>query len=205
MRGLARRGRGVVAALAGARERWVERWVIGPIARLALPGLIARGVTPPLLLGAGAVVGASGLATIWDGWAASGLIGAVLGGGVLLTGGMLAGLRGDTREQGWAVQIELALAAAAVLLTGFGDDRVRGTATGGVLAVALVIAAGLVERLRGAVPARRWWPAPAAYSLLLIPFAAIGQSLTGLAALGLYAAFTLLGAIEEAREALARP
>lgn len=204
-RGLAKRGRGAVSALAGARERWVERWVFGPVVRLALPTLVAKGITPPMGLAAGAVAGAGGLWAIWRGWAATGLAVTSVASAVMLTAAMLAVLRGDERDRRWADGAGMLLAAAAVLLTGFGEDQIRATATGSVLAVALVVAAGLVERLRGAVAARRWWPAPAAYPLLLIPFAAIGQSLTGLAALALYAALTLLGGIEEAREALARP
>lgn len=198
-RGLARRGRGVFAALAGARERWVERWVLGPAARAALPGLVARGVSPLALLAGGVAVGAGGWWAIRQGWAAAGLAAVTLAGAVFMTGGLLAWLRGDESETRWADGAGMAAAAGAILLTGFAEDQWRVVATGGVLAIAVVTAAGLLERVRAVAGARRWWPAPAAYPLLLTPFVALGQGLTGLAALGLYAALALLGAIEDVR------
>ena len=73
-RGLARRGRGVFAALAGTRQPWVERWVLGPIARLALPPLVARGASPVMLLAVPAsLVAVGGCWAIWQGWSAAGL------------------------------------------------------------------------------------------------------------------------------------
>ena len=89
-RGLAKRGRGVFGALVRTRERWTERWVLGPVARLALPALVARNVPPPALLAAGVVTGLGSWWTIWRGWSATGLALAGLAGLLLLTGGMLA-------------------------------------------------------------------------------------------------------------------
>ncbi len=198
-RGLARRGRGVFAALAGTRVPWVERWVIGPLARLALPPLVARGASPLALIGTGAVAGIAGCWAIWQGWSASGLGGVSLAAALFLIGGMLAWLRGDEAETAWADRATQAVAAIAILLVGFVSDKMQGTNTGIVLAIAVIVAAGLVERVRGIAAPRRWWAGASAYPLLLIPFAALGQAVTGLAALALYAALTLLGGIEDAR------
>jgi hypothetical protein len=198
-RGLARRGRGVFAALAGTRQPWVERWVLGPVARIALPPLVARGASPVMLLGAGAAVALGGCWAIWHGWATAGLAAATLASAALLTGGLLAGLRGDEGEARAAELGIVGTAGVAALLTGIADDRMSAGVTGMVLAVALLVAMVLMERVRGLVPPRRWWAAPAAIPLLLLPFAAIGQPVVGLAALGLYAALTVLGGIEDAR------
>jgi hypothetical protein len=198
-RGLARRGRGVFAALAGTRVPWVERWILGPLARFALPPLVARGASPLALIGAGAAVAAAGAWAIWHGWIAAGLGGVTLACALFLIGGMLAWLRGDESETVWADRATQAFAAAAILLSGIVDDRARAATTGIVLALAVIVAAGLVERIRALAPPRRWWAGASTYPLLLIPFAALGQTLTGLAALALYAALTLLGGIEDAR------
>lgn len=198
-RGLARRGRGVFAALAGTRERWVERWLLGPLARLALPPLVARSVSPLALLGGGIVVAIGGCWAIWHMWSAAGLGLAVLAGAILLTAALLAWLRGDEAEVRWADGAGLGTAAVALLLTGFSSDRIGATAAAGVLAVAVVVAGGLVERIRTVAVPRAWWPAAAAYPLILIPFVTLRQVETGLAALALYAALALLSAIEDLR------
>lgn len=198
-RGLARRGRGVFAALAGTRPAWVERWVLGPLARLALPPLVARGASPLALIGTALGAGAAGCWAIWQGWIAAGLGGVGVAAALLLIGGMLAWLRGDEPEAAWAERATQAVAAAAMLLTGIVEDARRGSATGLVLAVALIAAAALVERIRPLAAPRRWWAGASSYPLLLIPFAALGQATIGLAAMALYAALTLLGGIEDAR------
>ena len=197
--GLARRGRGVFADLAGTRVPWVDRWLFAPVARVVLPALIARGASPAALLAVGGVVSLTGLAGIWAGWTATGLFGASVGGAGYIVADMLAWLRGDDAEAKIADYAAAVIAAAAMALAGYGEDVVRGTATGSVLAVALIVAAVLVARITGLVGPRRWWASPAAYPVLLIPFAALGQTMTGLAALALYAALTLLGGIEDAR------
>lgn len=202
-RGLAKRGRGVFAALANGRVPWVERWLLAPVARLALPQLVARNVTPLALVAIAGAMGLGGAWAIWLGWSVSGLAAAVAGSLVALMGAMLASLRGDEGEAIWAELTTVISAALAVLMVGATEDRLSGSTTGMTLAAGVVIAAGLVERLRGPVRSRRWWASPAAYPLLLLPFAALGQGPVGLAALALYAALTLLGGIEDVREGLA--
>lgn len=197
--GLARRGRAIFASLAGDRVRWVDRWVFGPLARVALPPLVAKGASPLALIGGGVGIAAAGLFGIWSGWVAPGLGGIGVATGLFALGGMLAWLRGDDGETAVSDHAASAVAAAAVFLTGFVEDSSRGGMTGSVLAIALVVAGALVERIATPVQPRAWWASPAAYPLLLIPFAAAGQTLAGLAALGLYAAGSLLNGIERLR------
>lgn len=204
-RSLATRGKAVFAAIAASRPAWVDRWLFAPLARFALPPLVARGGSPGLLLAGGGAAGLGGLGLIHYGWVASGLgvVAAALAAGTI--GSMLGWLRGEDALVVWSERLVAALSALALLVAGYGADAVSGTATGSVLAVATVAAAGLAERLRGLVPARRWWGSPAAYPLLLIAFAAPGRTLLGLAAMACYAAATLAGAVEATRKkALAR-
>lgn len=195
-RGLARRGRAIFASLASGRVRWIDRWVVGPLAKLTLPALVAKGVSPLALIGGGVVTAAAGLFGIWSGWTASGLGGVSLATGLLALAGMLAWLRGDDGDTAMSGHATSAVAVTSLLLAGYRDD----SATGLVLAVTAVLAAALVERIALVAKPRAWWPGPAAYPFLLIPFAAAGQLSVGLAALAAYAAATLLGGIESLRE-----
>lgn len=193
--GLARRGRAIFASLAGDRVRWVDRWVFGPLARFALPPLVARGASPLALIAGGVGVALAGMFGIWSGWVASGLSGVGVATALLALAGMLAWLRGDDGESAIAGHATGAVAGLAMLLAGYAADG----PTGMVLAVTLVVAAALVERIAPVAKPRAWWPGPTAYPLLAIPFAAAGQTTTGLAALAAYAAAALLGAIESLR------
>lgn len=197
--GLARRGRAVYAALAGDRTRWIDRWLLAPLARIALPGLVGQGASPLLLSGIGVGTGVGGLFALWQGWPVAGLAGASVATALFTIAGLLAWLRGEAAGERLAERGTAALAASAVILAGVEHDWSSGTATGSLLALALVIAATLVERAAALAPAQRWWPSVAGYPLLLLPFAALDQTLAGLAALGLYAAGTLASAIERAR------
>lgn len=67
-----------------------------------------------------------------------------------------------------------------------------------VLVIAAVALQLLVER-SGARP-RRWWASPAAYPLLLLPFAAMDWATAGLAICAIYAFATLAVAVENNRE-----
>lgn len=194
-RGLERRGRAIFASLAGDRVRWVDRWVFGPLARLALPPLVARGVSPLALIGGGLVTGLAGMFGIWSGWTTTGLGGVTVATGALVLAGMLAWLRGDDSDVGIATHATSAVAAGGVLLAGVRADG----ATDLALAAALVVAAALLERITLVAKPRAWWAGPAAYPLLLIPFAAAGHLTAGLAVLGLYAAGSLLSGIESLR------
>ena len=194
-RGLARRGRAIFASLAGDRVRWIDRWVFGPLAKLALPPLVARGVSPLALIGGGAVTALAGLFGIWSGWTATGLGAVSVASGMLALAGMLAWLRGDDGDSTISGHATSGIAAGAVLLAGYALNSPVGL----VLAAALVVAAGLVERIAPVAKPRPWWPGPAVYPLLLIPFAAAGQTSAGLAALAIYAAAALLGGIESLR------
>ena len=169
------------------------------MARWTLPPLVARGGSAGMLLALGLVAGVAGLAAVRAGWVACGLAGVGLGLASCTVGAMLGWLRGEDTSVMWCERVIAALAVLALLVTGLGEDSTRGTATASVLAVVTIVAAALVERARVLSRRRSWWGSPAAYPLLLIPFAAAAQTMLGLTALAVYAGASLFGAIESAR------
>lgn len=68
------RGRAVVARLVSGRRSWFDRYVLAPIARLALPRLVERSVPAHVAGGVGAGLGLLGLVLILFGWPAFGLL-----------------------------------------------------------------------------------------------------------------------------------
>ncbi|URW76357.1 hypothetical protein M9980_03810 [Sphingomonas donggukensis] len=194
---LLRRSKSVLAALGDRRTAWIDRLVFTPITGWTLPQLVARGVPGwGMIAAAGAGVAAT-LALFYLAMPAAALGVAVGTTAILSTGAMLSGLRGEdglARVQERAIA---ALAAAAVLLLGVGGWRAEGTATALALAVSLVATAALAER--APAPRRRWWATPAAYPLILLPFAIGGVATIGLAAALAYAFATLGSAIEALR------
>ena len=194
-RHLLKRGKAVFAALAQGRVAWVDRWLFAPLARLTLPHLVARGGSGALTVATGVLVGLGGLGGIASGWPSGGLAAVTVALATSTIGAMLGWLRGEDAAVRWGEWAIVALAALAVCLAGSAHG-----ALGGVLAAAGVIAATLVERTRPLVDRRRWWGSPAAYPIVLLPFAAAGQVVVGLAAVALYATATLAAAIEGARK-----
>jgi hypothetical protein len=199
-RALGARGKVVFAGLAAHRPSWIDRFGFAPLARLALPQLMERDVPEVALIAGGGAAAAIAAALLVFGWAASGLAVGMLGIATFSLGAMLSRIRGEDGRERLQEQAAAATAAALCLLTGLAVDSRLGTMTGLALAVALVIAAALAERAAAPRNRRRWWGVPAAYPLLLLPFAAGGIALPGLAAVGLYAAATLTAAIEALRE-----
>ncbi len=193
---LARRGNGTVAALVARPLRWVDRFLVAPLVRLALPPLMARAVpTVAVVAGAGAIASVAFVA-LFMGYPALGMAVACLG--IVLAGiaAALAWVRDEGALAQGADQVGPAIAAVAAVLVGLGEDRPAGP----ILAGALVIAAALLER--AALPAmqRRWWASPAAYPLAMLPPLIAGEPLVALAAAALYAAATLTAAIEAFRK-----
>ncbi|MDH7973205.1 hypothetical protein QH494_13535, partial [Sphingomonas sp. AR_OL41] len=86
------------------------------------------------------------------------------------------------------------------LLLGDSARLASGTTTGLVIALAGIVAAGLVERAGGAAVRRRWWASPLAYLLVMLPLAIGGQPIAALAVAAGYAALTLAAAVEALRE-----
>ena len=198
-RALAAKGRAALVAALGTRTNWVDRFLVAPLARLALPPLVARGVPPVALAGLGGLCGLGGLAAIAIGWTASGMAAIVLALAFLALADVLAWLR-DERSLGrilrWSTP---AIAALATLLLGQRVGFLAASATPPLLALATVLAGALAERAAAAVTRPWWWAVPAAYPLILLPAVLIGYPVWGLAVAASYASVTLAFAVEALR------
>jgi hypothetical protein len=198
-RALAAKGRAALVAALGTRTNWVDRFLVAPLAKLALPPLVARGVPPVALAGAGGLLGLGGLAAIAIGWTASGMAAIVLALAFLALADVLAWLR-DERGLGrilrWSTPAAVAL---ATLLLGQRVGFLAASATPPLLALTTVLAAALAERAAGVVARPWWWAVPAAYPLILLPALLIGYPVWGLAAAASYAGVTLAFAVEALR------
>lgn len=196
---LALRGDAVMASALSGRRAWFDRWIVAPLARLAMPRLTRAAVpTVPVAVGA-ALLALLGVGAI--GWGHGGL-GVLL----MLTGTITAAIAAalawlrDELRLGRALAIGvMVLPAAGLLLYGRASDRLTGEIGGGLLAVFAVVAAALAERAADEHHRRRWWGTAPGYLTVLLPFAIIGWPLTGLSAVALYAGFTLAHAIETLR------
>ncbi|MBA3879798.1 MAG: hypothetical protein C0500_08795 [Sphingobium sp.] len=186
----------VLAAYVSNRVSWVERWLIAPVARAAMPWLVGRAVPGTTLAGAAGAVMLGGLALTGGGWSAAGLALVFLAVGALSIGTALAWLR----DEAMLARVQQGLIAGGAALAAL----LLGWAAGGeaslVAALALVVLGGLAERAANERIRQRWWAQAAAFPLLLLPFAAAGQPLAGLLVAAGYAGLTLGAAIEALRE-----
>lgn len=194
------RNRAVVAAELGRRVRWADWLAVAPLARALLPLVLPRGLSSAAVAGVGLGVTLIGLVLLGLGWGVAGLALVALAQIGWGLGAALAWLR----DEAWlaaALRLGAALASgAAMALIGALLWRGETTASGPIAAATLIGLGGLLERAAPVARERRWWPSPAAYPLLLLPFVATGQALAGLVASALYAGAALAEAIETARE-----
>ncbi len=175
-----------------AGEGWPVRLLYGPAARLLGGAVLDRPIESRWVRWAG--IGAALLAApmLFKGWLAAGLALLVLGALLDATGRLLAALRLSAA----APDDRLALARAALMgigLVAFAWHRTNASWTplllgGGTVAVMIAMARErwALRRLSG-LSAPLWIADADALTLLFIPFAALSQTLPGLAALGLYA------------------
>ena len=195
---VAEHGRAVLAASMAHRPAWFDRWLIAPIARIALPRLVERGqATAPLAVVAG-MLGLAGAALLETRHAAIGLFLLLSATVPLALGATLSRLRDET---GFARSQEGAAAFLAVIgALMLGRVTAAADARGMSVAVALVVIAALGER--AALPGlrRRWWATPPALLLMLTVATALGWPVSGLVSAALYASVTLAAAIETLRE-----
>jgi len=202
-RALAAKDRAALGAALGARSSWIDRFLIAPLARLALPPLVARGVPATMLAAAGLVAGFGGLAALVAGWAASGLGAVVVALALFSLSDVLAWLRDQRRLIAVVKWSTPAVVALATILLGRQTGLAAGTATAPLLALSTVVAGALAERAAGSGQWRLWWATPSAYPLILLPASIAGQPLIGLAAASAYAVATLAHAIERLRARIA--
>ena len=96
-RALAAKGRAALVAALGARSNWVDRFLVAPLAQVALPPLVARGVPAVMLAAAGVAAGVGGLAALAMGWAKPGLAAVVVALALFALSDVLAWLRDERR------------------------------------------------------------------------------------------------------------
>lgn len=192
------RSRAVVGATLAARPGWFNRWLVRPLARLAMPWLMRRHVPTAVLAGGTAAIGLAGLVALWGGQLTLGLLLGVFGVAVGALAASFAWLRDeDVLARAMAAAV-LGVPALAALLLGHALDAETGELTARVLALALVAAGALGYR---AIRAERpdWWGDAPAYLVTLAIGTILGMPFLGLVCAALYATVTLALAIEALR------
>lgn len=194
---LASRSNAVLAALTERRTSWADRHVFTRIARMALPKVVEKVVPGWALTAAGVALSGLGTGLIVAGFpwgAAVGLPGLA----ALATGAALSALRGEEQRAQVQERLIAACAALIVLTLGVAESAGNGTWEGVILALVTVAATAIGERTQALV--KRWWGSPAAYLLLVSPFAIAGHASLGLALVAIYAFATLAAAVESKRQ-----
>ncbi|HEX4694025.1 hypothetical protein [Sphingomonas sp.] len=198
-RALAVKGRAALVAALGARSNWVDRFLIAPLARIALPPLVARGVPALMLMAGGVVAAVGGLAGLLLGWSVTGLVAVIAALALFALADVLAWLRDERALIAAGKWLMPGSAALATILFAQHAALDAGTAAALLLALGTVVAGGLAERAASTVQRRLWWAVPPAYPLILLPAAIAGQPVIGLGLGAAYAVATLAHAIERLR------
>lgn len=194
---LALRSNAVLAALTERRTSWADRHVFTRIARWVLPRVVEKALPGALLTAGGVALGGGAAALIAAGWPWGAAV-ALPGAAALATGAALSALRGEDRRAGVREALIGGIAAAVILTLGLAESSGEGTWDGLILALGTIAAGAIAERTQA--PERGWWGSPAAYLLLVIPFAIAGRVSWGLALVASYAVVTLAAAVESRRE-----
>ena len=198
-RTLEERGRAVLMTIVSGRRGWFDRFVLAPIARLALPLLVDRGAAGTTVGAAGAALGVAGLMTIGFGLPSIGLILSLVGCIALALGSVLSGLRDDApMARGRTLAIG-GVAAASILVFAFFVSGYAGNNTAFAIGTALVAIGALAERAILERERQMWWGSPAAYLLIVALFAILGFPVFGLGLTAVYATATLAVVIERLR------
>ncbi|MEG8055973.1 MULTISPECIES: hypothetical protein [Sphingomonas] len=198
-RTLEERGRAVLMTIVSGRRGWFDRFVLAPIARLALPLLVDRGAAGTTVGAAGAALGVAGLVTIGFGLPSIGLVLSLLGCVALALGSVLSGLRDDaSMARGQTLAIG-GVAAASILVFAFFVSGYAGNNTALAIGTALVAIGALAERAILERERQMWWGSPAAYLLIIALFAILGFPVFGLGLTAVYATATLAVVIERLR------
>jgi hypothetical protein len=196
---LGARGRRVVAATVSAQRGWFNRWIVGPLARVIVPPLVARNVPGAMVVAVALGLAAISIAAIVTGWPRAGLLLGLSGTLGVALGATLRGLRdepGLAGIHGWGAKLVPAVCALALARQ---LDLGTPAASALTLAVALITIGGIGDRATGAPTAggaKAWWGSPPAYLLIVAALALIGAPLVGLLVAALYAAATLAAAVE---------
>jgi hypothetical protein len=198
-RTLEERGRAVLMTIVSGRRGWFDRFVLAPIARLALPLLVDRGAAGTTVGAAGTALGVAGLVTIGFGLPSIGLVLSLVGCIALALGSVLSGLRDDApMARGQTLAIG-GVAAASILVFAFFVSGYAGNNTAFAIGTALVAIGALAERAILERERQMWWGSPAAYLLIVALFAILGFPVFGLGLTAVYATATLAVVIERLR------
>lgn len=193
------RGREVMAATLARRHGWFERWIVAPLARPLLGAMMRSSVPTSALAGVSGVVGAGSLVALDFGYAQAGVVGALLATMAVSAGSTIAWLRDEVLLRRGFGTAEYLLPALAALLLGRGRDVVAGGSIGVVLALGLILLAGLDARAGQGQERADWQGGPGAFLAVATLPTLLGWPLTGLAIAGGYAAASLAAAIETLR------
>ena len=198
-RTLEERGRAVLMTIVSGRRGWFDRFVLAPIARLALPLLVDRGAAGTTVGAAGGALGVAGLVTIGAGLPTVGLLLSLVGCIALALGSVLSGLRDDApMARGQTLAIG-GVAAASILIFAFFVSGYAGNNTALAIGTALVAIGALAERAILERERQLWWGSPAAYLLIVALFAILGFPVFGLGVTAVYGTATLAVVIERLR------
>ena len=198
-RTLEERGRAVLMTIVSGRRGWFDRFVLAPIARLALPLLVDRGAAGTTVGAAGGALSVAGLVTIGAGLPTVGLLLSLVGCIALALGSVLSGLRDDApMARGQTLAIG-GVAAASILIFAFFVSGYAGNNTALAIGTALVAIGALAERAILERERQLWWGSPAAYLLIVALFAILGFPVFGLGVTAVYATATLAVVIERLR------
>jgi hypothetical protein len=198
-RTLEERGRAVLMTIVSGRRGWFDRFVLAPIARLALPLLVDRGAGGTTVGAAGASLGVAGLVTIGVGLPSIGLMLSLVGCIALALGSVLSGLRDDASMARWQTLGIGGVATASILVFAFFVSGYAGNNTALAIGTALVAIGTLAERAILERERQLWWGSPTAYLLIVALFAILGFPVFGLGVTAVYATATLAVVIERLR------
>jgi len=201
-RTLEERGRAVLMTIVSGRRGWFDRFVLAPIARLALPLLVDRGAGGTTVGAAGAALGVAGLVTIGVGLPSIGLMLSLVGCIALALGSVLSGLRDDASMARWQTLGIGGVAGASILVFAFFVSGYAGNNTALAIGTALVAIGALAERAILERERQLWWGSPTAYLLIVALFAILGFPVFGLGVTAVYATATLAVVIERLRRTL---
>ncbi len=198
-RTLEERGRAVLMTIVSGRRGWFDRFVLAPIARIALPLLVDRGAAGATVGAVGLALGVTGLATTGFGLASLGLVLSLIGCIGLTLGSVLSGLRDEAPLARWQTLAVDGVVAGSMLIFAFFVSAYAGENTALAIGTALIAIGGLAERAILERDRRSWWGSPTAYLLIVTLFAVVGFPVLGLGVTAVYATATLADVIERLR------
>ena len=179
----------IIISARPAPRSWAERWITGPLVRLVVPPLLARGVAPELLAWPGAILALAASVTALAGGRWPALVALLLAVPLLETGRQLARI-GDRplaldRLLGLCLPVGGALAVVGLGQQLMVESRQWGWALVALLLVGVQMLGALLRPL--AEPRPLWLARTDALAWATLPFALVGRWDAGLAGLLLYA------------------